>query len=55
MLAADLRSIGGGRTEIVLNRPNIGVKKIVASLKQWFDGDAAPCPKLRSPAPDHRC
>lgn len=47
MLAADLRSIGNGRTEIVLYRPNIGVKKIVASLKQWFDGDPAPCPKLR--------
>ncbi len=47
MLAADLRSVGGGRTEIVLYRPNIGVKKIVASLKEWFDGDKAPCPKLK--------
>ncbi len=47
MMAADLRSIDGGRTEIVLYRPNIGVKKIVASLKEWFEGDPAACPKLR--------
>ncbi len=46
MMAADLRSIGGG-TEIVLYRPKIGVKKIVASLKEWFAADPAPCPKLR--------
>ena len=45
-MAADLRSVGGG-TEIVLYRPTLGAKKIVASLKQWFDGDSAPCPKLR--------
>jgi hypothetical protein len=45
-MAADLRSVEGG-TEIVLYRPTIGAKKIVASLKQWFDGDPAPCPKLR--------
>jgi hypothetical protein len=45
-MAADLRSVGGG-TEIVLYRPTLGAKKIVASLKQWFDGDPAPCPKLR--------
>lgn len=47
MMAADLRSIDGNRTEVVLYRPGIGVKKIVASLKQWFEGDPAPCPKLR--------
>lgn len=47
MMAADLRSIDGHRTEVVLYRPTIGVKKIVASLKQWFAGDPAPCPKLR--------
>ena len=45
-MAADLRSVDGG-TEIVLYRPTIGAKKIVASLKQWFDGDPAPCPKLK--------
>ena len=45
-MAADLRSINGG-TEIVLYRPTMGVKKIVASLKQWFDGDPAPCPRLK--------
>lgn len=47
MMAADLRSIGGGRTEIVLYRPTMGVKKIVASLKDWFAGDPSPCPKLK--------
>lgn len=47
MMAADLRSIDGRRTEVVLYRSSIGVKKIVSSLKQWFAGDPAPCPKLR--------
>ena len=45
-MAADMRSVGGG-TEIVLYRSTMGVKKIVASLKEWFDGDPTPCPKLR--------
>ena len=45
-MAADLRSIDG-RTEIVLYRPTMGVKKIVASLKQWFDAEPAPCPKMK--------
>jgi hypothetical protein len=45
-MAADLRSVGGG-TEIVLYRPTMGEKKIVASLKEWFAGDPAPCPKLK--------
>jgi hypothetical protein len=45
-MAANLRSVDG-RTEIVLYRPTMGEKKIVASLKQWFAGDPAPCPKLR--------
>jgi len=47
IVAADLRSIDGGRTEVVLYRPTIGAKKIVASLKQWFAGDPAPCPKVK--------
>jgi len=47
IMAADLRSIDAGHTEIVLYRPTMGVKKIVASLKQWFAGDPAPCPKLK--------
>lgn len=46
-MAADLRAIDGNRTEIVLYRPTMGVKKIVASLKQWFDAEPAPCPKLK--------
>ena len=47
IMAADLRSIDGQRTEIVLYRPTIGGKKVVASLKQWFDGEPAPCPKMK--------
>ena len=47
MLAADLRSIDASHTEIVLYRPRIGVKPIVASLKEWFAGEPASCPKLR--------
>ena len=46
MMAADLRSAGNG-TEIVLYRSTMGVKKLVASLKDWFAGEASPCPKLR--------
>ncbi len=47
MMAADLRAIDGDRTEVVLYRSTMGVKKIVASLKEWFAGDPAPCPKLK--------
>ena len=47
LMAADLRATGAGRTEAVLYRPSIGVKKITESLKQWLSGDPAPCPKLR--------
>ena len=47
VMAADLKSIDGDRTEIVLYRPTIGFKNIVESLKKWVDGDDAPCPKLR--------
>ena len=47
MMAADLRSIDGHRTEVVFYRSTMGVKKLVASLKQWFAADPAPCPKLR--------
>jgi hypothetical protein len=47
MMAADLRSTGGGTVEVVLYRPKIGPGKITDSLKRWLAGDAAPCPKLR--------
>jgi len=47
IMAADLRSIDGNSTEIALYRPTIGFKKIVQSVKLWFTGDAAACPKLR--------
>lgn len=45
-MAVHPRSVDGG-TEIVLYRPALGFKKIVASPKRWFDGDPAPCPKLK--------
>jgi len=47
MLAADLKSVDDGHTEVVLYRPKIGGGKIAESLKQWLSGDPAPCPKLR--------
>ena len=46
-MAADLRSVDGDSTEIVFYRSTMGVKKLVASLKEWFAADPAPCPKLR--------
>jgi hypothetical protein len=46
-MAADLRAVDANHTEVILYRSSIGAKKIVASLKQWLDGDPAPCPKLR--------
>lgn len=47
VMAADLRSIGKGRTEVVLYRPTIGFKKITRSFAQWAMGEAEDCPKLR--------
>ena len=47
MMAADIQSIDGTHTEVVLYKPKIGVKAIASSLRQWFAGEPAPCPKLR--------
>lgn len=47
IMAADLRSIDGHRTEVVFYRSTMGVRKIVASLKEWFAANPAPCPRLR--------
>jgi len=47
VMAADLRSLSKGRTEVVLYRSTIGFKKIVGSLKQWTAGEDADCPKIR--------
>jgi hypothetical protein len=46
VMAADLRSLGPGRTEIVLYRPTMGFKKITKSLLQWGSGQNDGCPKL---------
>ncbi len=46
-MAADLRAIDEAHTEIVLYRSTMGVKKLVAALKEWFAGEPAPCPKLK--------
>jgi hypothetical protein len=47
VLAADIRSLGKGRTEVVLYRSTIGFKKIIAGLKKWAAGEDADCPKMR--------
>lgn len=47
VMAADIRSLGRGRTEIVLYRPTMGFKAIVKSFRQWAAGEDAACPKLR--------
>jgi hypothetical protein len=47
VMAADLKSLGKGRTEVVLYRPTIGFKKIAESLKEWAAGEGDDCPKLR--------
>jgi hypothetical protein len=47
VMAADFRSIGKGRTEMVLYRSKIGFKKIVGGLKQWAEGVPADCPKMK--------
>jgi hypothetical protein len=47
VMAADVRSLGKGRTEVVLCRPTMGYKEITRSLKQWTAGEDADCPKLK--------
>jgi len=46
-MAADLRPLGKGRTEVVLYRSTIGFKKITSSFKQWVAGENEDCPKLK--------
>lgn len=45
-MAADIRSLGAGRTEVVLYRPTMGFKKTTNTFKQWAAGENAACPKL---------
>jgi len=47
VMAADVRSLGKGRTEVVLYRPTMGYKPITRSVRQWTPGEDADCPKLR--------
>ena len=47
IMAADVRPLGGGRSEVVLYRPTIGFKKIVGAVRQWTSGEDADCPKVR--------
>jgi hypothetical protein len=47
VLAADLKALGAGRTEVTLYRPTIGFKPILRSLRQWVAGEEAACPKLK--------
>jgi hypothetical protein len=46
-MAADIRSLGKGRSEVVLYRPTIGYKDITRSLRQWAAGEDVDCPKLK--------
>jgi hypothetical protein len=47
IMAADMQSLGGGRTKIVFYQPTIGHKKITKSVKSWLSGEDAPCPKMK--------
>jgi len=47
VMAADIKSLGKGRTEVVLYRPTMGYKAVTRSLRQWAAGEDADCPKLR--------
>jgi len=47
IMAADMRSLGGGRTEIVFYAPTIGFKKIAQSVKSWLSAEDVPCPKMK--------
>jgi len=47
IMAADVRSKGKGRTEVVLYRPTMGYKDLTRSLRQWAAAEDADCPKLK--------
>lgn len=47
VMAADLKPLGPGRTEVILYHPSMGFKDIVKSVKRWTAGEDAPCPKLK--------
>jgi hypothetical protein len=47
IMAADMRSLGGGRTEIVFYQPTIGFKKIARTVQSWLSGEDVPCPKMK--------
>ncbi|PYT35267.1 MAG: hypothetical protein DMF52_10800, partial [Acidobacteria bacterium] len=47
IMAADIRSLGKSRTEVVLYRSAIGFKKIAAGVRQWAAGENSDCPKMK--------
>ena len=47
VMAADVRSKGKGRTEVVLYRPTMGYKDLTRTLRQWTAGEDADCPKMK--------
>lgn len=47
VMAADLKAVDAGRTEVVLYRPTIGFKTISTSFKAWLEGSDDDCPKMR--------
>ena len=46
MMAADIRSVGPNRTEVVLYAPKMGFKKITNAFKRWVAGEDADCPRM---------
>ena len=47
VMAADLKSAGASRTEVVLYRPSMGFKDITKTFMQWAEGRTTDCPKLK--------
>ena len=46
-MAADVRSTGKGRTEVVLYRPTMGYKDLARTFRQWTAAEDADCPKMK--------
>ena len=47
IMAADLKSVAKNRTEVNFYQPTIGFKNISKTLRLWFAGEDADCPKLK--------
>ena len=47
IMAADLKRVGAGRSEVVLYRPTIGFKTIYQGFVEWAKGSSTDCPKIK--------